>query len=144
MKNLLDRLLGRDDRPAAAASPALAVAQLLIEIARSDLQVQEAELGVVREHLAQAYGLSREQLDALVDEAGRKVDTATSLYDTVQRVNAALMPEQKAGLMRALWQVAYADRRLDAYEEALLRRLAELLYVPHSEFIREKLKVLDG
>lgn len=147
MKSILSRLFGPASGAASAhtaQSAALVVAQLLIEIARSDLKVQDAELAVVREHLAQAYELSGEQLDRLIVEAHRKVDTATSLYDTVKRINDTFSHEQKAGLMRALWQVAYADGRLDAHEEALLRRMADLIYVPHEVFIGEKLRLLEA
>ena len=146
MKFNLARLFGPTSGAAStdtAQSAALVVAQLLIEIARSDLKVQDAELAVVREHLAQAYELSGEQLDTLIAEAHRKVDAATSLYDTVKRVNDTFSHAQKAGLMSALWQVAYADARLDAHEEALLRRMADLIYVPHEVFIREKLRLLE-
>lgn len=145
MKLDLGRLLGlMPGQPAPAQSPALVVAQLLIEIARADQTVQDAELGVIRKHLSEAYGLSGEQLERLVGEAGRQVDAATSLYDTVKRVNDSFSSEQRAELMRALWQVAYADGKLDQYEEALLRRMADLLYVPPSVFIREKLRLLES
>jgi uncharacterized tellurite resistance protein B-like protein len=145
MKPLLRRLLAsRHSEAPARLSPALAVAQLLLEIARADEMVQGAELAVVRQHLTQAYGLSAAQLDALLIEAKDNVEQATTLYDTVQQVNAHMSPDDKAQLMQALWQVAYADGRIDPFEEALLRRLADLIYVPHSVFIRSKLTVMDG
>lgn len=146
MKFNLARLFGLTADAAAtdsAQSAALLVAQLLIEIARSDLKVQDAELAVMRRHLAEAYDLSDEQLDRLIAEASRKVDAATSLYDTVKRINDRFDAEQKAGLMRALWQVAYADGQIDGYEVALLRRVADLIYVSHEVFIREKLRLLE-
>lgn len=147
MKSFLSRLFSPDATAGSthtAQSAALVVAQLLIEIARSDLKVQDEELAVVRRHLSEAYALSEAQLDELVAEAHRKVDAATSLYDTVKRVNDTFSHEQKAGLMRVLWQVAYADGRLDAHEEALLRRMADLIYLPHEVFIREKLRLLEA
>lgn len=147
MKSILSRLFTSASGAASAhtaQSAALVVAQLLIEIARSDLKVQDEELAVVRRHLSEAYALSEAQLNELVAEAHRKVDAATSLYDTVKRVNDTFSHEQKAGLMRVLWQVAYADGRLDAHEEALLRRMADLIYVPHEVFIREKLRLLEA
>jgi len=146
MKFNLARLFGLTSDAASthtAQSAALVVAQLLIEIARSDLKVQDEELAVVRRHLSEAYTLSSEQLDTLIAEANRKVDAATSLYDTVKRINDSFSQEQKAELMRALWQVAYADGKLDAYEVALMRRMADLIYVPHEVFIREKLRLLE-
>ena len=38
-----------------------------------------------------------------------------------------------------MWKVAYADSNLDKYEEHLIRRVAELTYVPHQDYIRSKL-----
>lgn len=122
----------------------LAVTQLLLEIARSDLKIEPAEMKVIRAHLASAYGLDDEHLDRLVAAAATHVEQAISLHDTVTVINQAMGPEQKAEIIGALWRVAYADGRLDAHEEALLRRLADLLYVPHSTFIREKLKSGGG
>jgi uncharacterized tellurite resistance protein B-like protein len=41
-----------------------------------------------------------------------------------------------------LWQVAYADQRLDPHEELLLRQITDLLHLDHDDFIRVKLEVL--
>ncbi|MEK6805017.1 MAG: TerB family tellurite resistance protein [Pseudomonadota bacterium] len=136
---MLKRLFGRKPAPATAPSPQQAVAQLLLEIARSDLSITHSEMQVIRVHLSQAYGLTEAQLDALIEKAETHVEQAVSLHDTVKTVNALLSADQKSGLIRGLWRVAYADQRLDAHEEALLRRLADLLYVEHAVFIREKL-----
>jgi uncharacterized tellurite resistance protein B-like protein len=144
MKSFLKRFLRTAAPAAEAQTPQLAVAQLLLEIARADLNADSTELATVRAHLAEAYALDEAALDALMATAAARVEQAVSLHDTVKTVNDALNAERKSDLMRALWQVAYADGRLDPYEEALLRRLADLLYVPHATFIREKLAVLES
>jgi uncharacterized tellurite resistance protein B-like protein len=41
--------------------------------------------------------------------------------------------------LTGLWRIAYASAGIDKYEEHIIRRIAELLYMPHSEFIRAKL-----
>jgi uncharacterized tellurite resistance protein B-like protein len=43
-----------------------------------------------------------------------------------------------------LWQVAYADGSLDPYEEALVRKIADLIYVPHREFIQAKHRIQES
>ena len=43
-------------------------------------------------------------------------------------------------MVELLWRVAYADGDLDKYEEHLVRRIADLIHVPHSVFIRMKHK----
>ena len=50
--------------------------------------------------------------------------------------------DDKVQLITSLWKVAYADGDLDKYEEHLIRRVADLLYVPHDAFIRAKLSAL--
>ncbi|MDD9894524.1 MAG: TerB family tellurite resistance protein, partial [Gammaproteobacteria bacterium] len=40
-----------------------------------------------------------------------------------------------------MWRVAFSDERLDKYEEHLIRKIADLIYVSHSDFIKSKLKV---
>ncbi|HWU67753.1 MAG TPA: TerB family tellurite resistance protein [Stenotrophobium sp.] len=122
----------------------LAVTQLLLEIARADMKSDAVEIAAIRKHLAQAYDLDDAALDELMQTASERVGAAVSLYDTVNVINQRLDAEGKARLVRALWQVAYADGHLDPYEEAMLRRLADLLYVSHDTFIQEKLKLLDG
>ncbi len=119
----------------------LSAALLLTELARADLEVAEVEQAKIRELLAARYALDDAALDRLLDEARTRGEQAVSLYDYVQALNARLDPAAKSELMTMLWQVAYADGRLDPYEEHLLRRLAGMLYVTDAEFIRTKLAV---
>ena len=67
---------------------------------------------------------------------------ATDYYAFTSLLNAHYTQQQKIKLVEDLWQLAYADNELDKYEEHLLRRLADLLHVPHHDFIRTKHKVL--
>ena len=140
----LSQLFGTGKKSAPTSEPHLAVAQLLLEIARSDSSIAPAEMTAIRAHLSQAYGLDEKQLDTLITKAQTHVEQSVSLYDTVKTINDTQSTEEKTGLIRALWRLAYADQRLDAHEEAMLRRLADLLYVPHSVFIREKLRPQIG
>ena len=43
-----------------------------------------------------------------------------------------------------MWQVAYADGELSKYEDHLIRRTADLLYVAHTDFIRGKHRAQEG
>lgn len=139
MLNRLRALLGTPSNGASPPSEALATALLLLELARSDFEVADVEQQRIRELLAQRYGLDAPGLDALLEEARQSSNAAVSLHDYVQALNAALDADGKSQLMAMLWQVAYADGRIDKYEEHLLRRLADLLYVPMPDYIRAKL-----
>jgi uncharacterized tellurite resistance protein B-like protein len=142
MRSVLQRFLGQAPAERIAVSPKLAVAQLLMEMARADYAADASELTMVRDLLTRAYELNSEELDALLEEAGEHMSRSVSLYDVVAALNEALGHEERRNLLGMLWRVAYADGTLDKYEEALLRKLSDLLFIPHSDFIREKLAVL--
>jgi len=59
-------------------------------------------------------------------------------------INKGFTQEQKVTLIKTLWQIAYADGELDKYEEHMVRKMADLLHVPHLEFIKTKNQVNGG
>jgi uncharacterized tellurite resistance protein B-like protein len=140
-ERLIDLLSGTPAAPRKPPSEQLAVALLLLELAQSDFAFPEVERAKIRELLAQRFQLDAEGADALLRQAQALEQESISLYDYVQALNARLDPPAKRELMRMLWQVAYADGRLDKYEEHLLRKLAGLLYVSDEDYIRAKLSV---
>ncbi len=121
-------------------SEALSTALLLVELARADFNVADEERARIVELLAARFGLGPDQASALFEEARRQAGVAVSLHEYIQRLNSTLGPADKGQLIEMLWQVAYADGRVDQYEEHLLRKLAELLYVSQEDYIRAKLK----
>ncbi len=138
----LKHFLGQPPAERPKVDAKLAVAQLLLEMSRADFSPDAAEIATIRELLGRAYALGADDLEALLKEAGQRVERSVSLHDAVAAINSTLGPEERRNLIAMLWRVAYADGRLDKYEEALLRKLSELLFIPHSEFIREKLAAM--
>jgi uncharacterized tellurite resistance protein B-like protein len=47
-------------------------------------------------------------------------------------------------LVENMWRVAFSDQKLDKYEEALIRKVADLIYVSHQDFIKTKLAARDS
>ena len=117
----------------------LAAAALLIEVARADARQDADEDAAMQALLQRSLGLAESEARELLAQANDHVDHATSLYQFTRLVNDHYAPQERSELVANLWRVAYADTQLDKYEEHLIRRVAELLYVPHSEFIRTKL-----
>ena len=123
----------------------VATAALLVEVMRADRDVRPEERGAVLRALEAAFGdLSPEEVRDLLARAEERADDAISLYEFTQHVNRQLDHDQKAHVVELLWRVAYADGDLDKYEEHLVRRIADLIHVPHSVFIRMKHKAAPG
>ena len=119
----------------------VATAALLVEVMRADHEVQPEERDAVRRALGAAFAdLSTDETRDLLARAEERADDATSLYEFTRHINRQLDHAQKAHVVELLWRVAYADGDLDKYEEHLVRRIADLIHVPHSVFIRMKHK----
>jgi uncharacterized tellurite resistance protein B-like protein len=139
---MFERLKALFEGPAPQEPPSqmLSTALLLVEMARSDFDLADTERQRVQELLARHFGLDAGQAAALFDEAHQRARESVSLYDYISRLNSILAPADKGQLMEMLWQVAYADGRVDKYEEHLLRKLADMLYVSQEDYVRAKLK----
>lgn len=118
----------------------LATAALLIEVTRADAVVDEIEQRRVQELLQARTGLEGEALAQLVAEADAAVDHAVSLVDFSRVLVEALSVEERGEVIDLLWEVAYADGRVDRYEDYYVRKLADLLYVSHARFVQGKLR----
>jgi uncharacterized tellurite resistance protein B-like protein len=121
----------------------LAMAALLIEAARADHVIEELELRELGAQLASSLGLAPDAASALVRRARDAVERSVSLYEFTQPLHEALDYEQKLNFVRMLWHVVLADRRLDKYEDYLVGKLAELLYVTRGDVIRLRNAVLE-
>lgn len=120
----------------------LAAAALLVEVARADHEQSAEEEAAMGELLATSLRLSPEEVRAVLGRAGDAVEDATSLFEFTRLVNDHYSIDEKRHLVRSMWQVALADRDLDKYEEHIIRRVAELIYLPHAEFIQTKHEAL--
>jgi uncharacterized tellurite resistance protein B-like protein len=120
----------------------LAAAALLIELSYADFSSDGVEIEAIEQTLRKTFTLDEDKLTALVAMAHEETKDATSLYQFTRLINDHYSPEQKYELIKTLWQVAIADGEISKYEDHLIRKIAELIYVSHSHFIRAKLDVL--
>ena len=116
----------------------LATAALLIEVMVIDGDLDDQEMQAIAGTLANMLHLSKEQIDQLIELSKEEVADATSLYQFTKEINEHFDIEKKLSLMTAMWRVAFADGHLDKYEENIIRRVADLLHIRHSEYIRCK------
>ena len=145
MLSKLSSFFERHLQPAGGASPSLsfaqkqlAVAALLIEVATADHVMDGTELNALINLLERKFSLPHEQLLELADLAKTEAAEATSLYQFTQLINNECTASEKFELIKGMWEIAYADNQLDKYEEYVIRKVADLIHVSHSDFIRAK------
>ncbi len=122
----------------------LASAALLLEVSRADFNIQGEELESILNSLTKRFNFSKKEAHNLIELARTEQDSHVSIHPFVKIINDSCSADEKKLLLEDLWRVAYADNKLDKYEEYQLRKIAELLYISHSAFIQAKLKVAEG
>jgi len=118
----------------------MATAVLLMEVARADHDIDQAERDVILRIIERQHALSSAEARRVAAAAEEKIDQATSLYPFTSMLNRECTLEDRVAIVSMLWEVTFADGRVDDHEEHLVRRVANLLHVPHREFIRTKLE----
>lgn len=147
MTDWFQNLKGILNRHEPAADPRAlprAAAALMLEMALTDRQRDAAELDIIHTAMQQAFGVSETELADLLDQAHQAQAQSVSLYEFTSDLKNGLDNDQRAELVEWMWRVAHADARLDAHEEHLVSRVADLLGVPRHEYIRRKLIVQGG
>ncbi|MDN3640614.1 TerB family tellurite resistance protein [Simiduia curdlanivorans] len=117
----------------------LAAIALLVEIAMADGSLDDQECASLKKAIEKSHNLTGGELDMLLENAKHEQRNATSSYTFTRVINDEFSAEEKFTLVQDMWAVAYADGNLDKYEEHAIRKLSELIHVPHNEFIRAKL-----
>ncbi|MCW8889193.1 MAG: TerB family tellurite resistance protein [Sedimenticola sp.] len=120
----------------------LAVAVLLFEVAESDYEQLPEERDALLAAVKTTFKLSDKESSALLLMAEAEHADATDYFQFTRLINQHYTAEQKIELVEKLWQIAYSDQQLHHYEEHVIRRLAELLYVPHTAFMAAKHRVM--
>jgi len=119
----------------------LAAAVLLLETVIADHDEDEDELEVVERAIGETFEIPRAAVDELLQEAREAHRHAVDMQRFTSSIRANWQPRHRGDLLEAMWRVAYADGRLDRYEEAHLRKAADLLGLRHAEFIQRKHRV---
>ncbi len=113
---------------------------LLIEVSVSDDSYDDDEKNKIIGILKNKFNLNNTQINVLLEIADKKNQEMISLYDWTSKVNDIYDYNQKKDLIKLLWDVAFADGRIDKYEDHTIRKIAELIYVKHEDFIKAKLR----
>ena len=133
-----------------AAARQLAVAALLVEIARADHHHHEDEHAAIASLLMRYFGMDAAEADELLQAATLAVDDAVSLREFTAPLHAEMDYGDKQAIIGMLWDVALEDRQMDRYEDYLIGKVAELLYVSRGDVVRlrfqaeERRRARDG
>jgi len=122
----------------------LATAALLVEVVRTDRDISTPERDAVLQAVGERFGLSVVEAATLAELAEQEAQRATDYYQFTSLINSQFSPPQKVQVIEMMWRAAYADGRLSAHEQHVLRKVADLLHVPHGDYIAAKMRARDA
>lgn len=144
MISRLKSLFEHHDDHANELNVELATTALLLEVARADSHISHQEKEAVWHLIKGLHQLSDREARDLIEEALTQTEEANSVHNFTNVVKKNLTLNQKLKLLEGLWRVAYEDDELEPHEEAMIRKVSDLLYLRHSEFIQAKLAVTES
>ncbi len=118
----------------------LATAVLLIEVMRSDAESTDEEQATVLKILKQRFHLPDAEVAQLSELGHRTAMAATDMHQFTSLINRELGLIEKVRIIEYMWQVAYADGKISAHENHLMRRIVDLLHIPHGDNAAAKLR----
>jgi len=121
----------------------LAMTVLLYEVAAADFTIDQQEENAIQSLIADSFNLNKEQAQALLVQAKQHQNNAISLQQFTHILREKLDRPSRVNFIHSLWQVANSDHNVDVNEEHIIRKISDLLYLNHSDYIRTKLKVID-
>lgn len=122
----------------------LAMASLMIEVAESDYHDAPEERESVLKIVKESFDLSNTETNEIVDLARQEHADSIDYFQFTSLINQHYSAAERIELIEKLWQIAFADHTLDKHEEHVIRRIADLIHVAHSDFMKTKLKVLNN
>lgn len=131
---------GRDE--AAGHDIHVATCALFLEMAEVDGEFSESERSRIVSILKQEYDLTDENAAELERAARKDLADSVDIWRFTNLINNNYTENEKLDVMRLVWRIVYADGKLDAHEDYLVKKMGKLLRLNHSELINTKMEIL--
>lgn len=122
----------------------LATGALLLEMVHMDGEMRPEQCTAVKSAVLEQFDLEADEAAELLELAEQERAESTDYFQFTSLINGNFSAQRKAELVERLWRIAYANEVLHMHEEHLVRKVANLLHVPHNEFIAAKHRACGG
>jgi len=107
------------------------ILRLMFEVAMSDGSLDDAELELIIKRASTSDDTDKE-ISQTIKDILRETQDSVSFYPSVKTINETHSIEEKKELLTILWNLITADSVIDAYEENLYFKIAELIKIKRS------------
>jgi uncharacterized tellurite resistance protein B-like protein len=100
--------------------------------------MDSTEINQLKKVLINKFQSNNDEIDKLIAQASQDQESSTSLYEFTRTINDEYEFADKQKLITSMWEIAYADGNIDKYEEYVIRKVSDLIYISHDDFIKCK------
>lgn len=119
----------------------IATCALFIELAKADGDFSDEERDFIISLMKKCFNLSESEVSIIFELAEQKVDKSISTYEFTSELNNHFSQEEKVSVIKNLWRLIYTDKKLNAYEDSLIKKVGMTLNLEHKQIIDLKLLV---
>jgi len=116
----------------------VATAGLFLEMVYADFEIHPDEEKQLSNALSNLFNLAQEEISQLLNEAKQTRDQRQDIWQFASLLKDQLDRERRLQILTNLWRIVFADGHVDKYEDALMRKITNLLGLDHSEMIETK------
>ena len=139
-ENLVTGVKAADESPS-NDKVAIATCALLLEMAHTDAEFSDIEEEEIKAIIQSRFGLSEDKVKEIIELSNLELEESLDLWQFTNLINENFSKDEKIKVIEYVWQVIYADEKVDKYEDYLIRKLSYLLSLDHKDMIDAKLKV---
>jgi uncharacterized tellurite resistance protein B-like protein len=118
-----------------------AACTLFVEMAKADDNFSETERDKIISIMKSTFDLEDECINELILQAEKRMESDENLYDLTKLINQNFSNNQKFELLKNLWRLIYIDKKLDMYEDHLIKKIGGLINMGHEDIIGAKMLV---
>ncbi len=119
----------------------IATAAIFIEMAKADGEFSDDERDLIIQSLKKRFNLNKLDIHELIELSKAKLDESISLYEFSNTVNKHFTTDDKMVLLKNLWRMIYADKKLNQYEDQLIKMIGGMLQMEHKKIINAKMLI---
>lgn len=143
LRNFISELTGGEKHPGRFEENdyRLAAAALLIHASTIDGSMTAVERDKLRAVLKSRFSLDDAATDELIDAGTLAENEAVDLYHFTSLINRSLDEQGRLGIVEMMWEIVFADGRVNEFEDNLMWRAADLLSVSSRDRIEIRRRV---
>ncbi len=142
MIGIIKKIIGseaQEESQATQDDTHIALCVLMIEAAHVDGECSDEEMAHVIDTLTDKCGVSRQDIDELIEKAYQQRKDSVDLFTFTRYLNQNYSKEEKLKVMESVWRVIHIDGRLEGHEDHFAHKLANLLRLTQKELIEAKI-----